>query len=814
MVSWLECVNFEAMSVRPLLIPLASLACGISAAGQWQFFSSVKVLFAVIGICFLAIFVRRRGLFAACLSLSFFTAGAAAMEPFLAPRFPADAIVRCCGPQPLTIEGIVDARPDWRQKGGRIFLRITRVFQEDGGHAASGRLLLSVGDGNSRLYTGDLVRFVSRINKPRNFGVPGEFDYERFLAFRRVHATAYVQSADQVVLVRRNVAFPLRQVMDRFAADFGGRMEQLVPGPDGAVLRALILGDSGLVPRETRELFARTGASHILCISGFHVGVVALFFFTLVFSVARRSPILLMYANPRRSILLLTIPVLLFYLFLSGGAPATVRAVIMICAYIAAFFLQRETDPVHSLMLAALLILVASPPALFDISFQLSFLAIWGILVLTPLLMRPFRKVPPGPVHKLLLFLMVSVAATAATMIPAVSSFHKPTLTGLVANFLIIPLMGYGAVVLGFSSLPFMHLLPGVARELLLGAGFLVDLSVKALSCLDALPLLPVWSDGRFDLVLLVAFLAALTFFDKRLRVVCCCLVVAAFIVLRIVPSDAVEGQLRLDFFSVGQGEASLITFPDGRRMLIDGGGSYREGGFDPGERLLAPALWRRGISRLDYLVLSHPHPDHLNGLLYLARNFAIGEFWESGIHDGGEAYCSLKKVLSEQGVPTRRIDALSEPIKIGAVRVEPLGPRLPADLAESRRNGNLNETSLVFRLCLADFSILFSGDIGSETEGSLALDPSRLRCTVLKVPHHGSRYSSTEAFLDAAAPQCALIGAGYGNRFRLPSGVALERFRRRLIPVYRTDLDGTITVIHANGGWSVRTFRENRHFR
>lgn len=802
------------MTVRPLLIPLASLACGISAADQWQFFPSLPVLIAVVGVCFVSIFVRHCCLFAACLSLCFFTLGAAAMEPFLAPSFPADAIVHRAGPRPQIIEGIVDARPDWRQKGGRVYLRATRVLREDGGHAANGRLLLSLGSGKARLYTGDLVRFVSRINRPRNYGVPGEFDYERFLAFRRVHATAYAQSADQVVLIRRKVAFPVRHVMDRIAADIGERLEKLVPGSDGAVLRALILGDSGLVTGETRELFARTGVSHILCISGFHVGVIALFFFTLVFSVVRRSPVLLLYANPRRFILLLTIPVLLFYLLLSGGAPATVRAVIMISAYIAAFFLQRETDPIHSLMLAALLILLASPPALFDISFQLSFLAIWGILVMTPLLMRPFGKISRGPGRNLLLFLMVSVAATAATIIPLASSFHKPTLIGLAANFVIIPLMGYGAVVLGFSSLPFIHLLPGVARELLLVAGFLVDLSVKALSCLDAIPLLPVWSDGRFDLVLLVAFLAALTFCGKRLRAVCCCLVVAAFIVLRIVPSDAVEGQLRLDFFSVGQGEASLVTFPDGRRMLIDGGGSYREDGFDPGERLLAPAFWRRGISRLDYLVLSHPHPDHLNGLLYLARNFAIGEFWESGIHDGSEGYCCLKKILSEKGVPIRRIDAMSGPISIGAVTVEPLGPSVPADLAESREHGNLNETSLVFRIRLGELSILFTGDIGSLTEGSIALDPSRLRCTVLKVPHHGSRYSSSELFLDAASPECALIGAGYDNRFRLPSGVTLERFRRQRIPVFRTDLDGTITVILANGGWSVRTFRENRHFR
>ncbi len=802
------------MSAYPLLITLFSLAAGICTATQWLFFPPVHVLFALIGACLLSIFVRHRFLFSACLSLCFFMAGAAAMEPFLAPCCPEDAIVHSAGRGQLTIEGIIDARPEWRERGGRIFLRPTRVFREHDGQATSGRMLLTVGSGRADLYTGDLVRFVSRINRPRNFGVPGEFDYERYLAFRRVYIMAYVQTADQVILIRRGVAFPLRNYMDRVAADFSDRIGRLVAGNESRVLRALILGKTGLVTGETRELFARTGVSHILCISGFHVGVIALFFFTLMYSVARCFPTLLLCLNPRRLILLLTIPVLLFYLVLSGGAPATVRAVIMICAYIVAVFLQRETDPVHALMLAALLILAVSPPALFDISFQLSFLAIWGILVLTPLLMRPFGKISPGLVHKLLLFLMVSVAATAATIIPATSSFHKPTLTGLAANFLVIPLMGYGAVVLGFASLPCIHLLPGLARELLLGAGFLVHISVQALSRLSAVPLLPVWGDGRFDLVLLVALLASLTFLGKRPRVVCCCFVVAAFVVLRIAPSGAGNGQLRLDFYSVGQGEASLVTFPDGRRMLIDGGGSYREGGFDPGERLLAPAFWRRGISRLDYMVLSHPHPDHLNGLLYLARNFSIGEFWESGIHEGSNEYHSLKRILTEKGVTVRRIDATTGPITIGAVCIEPLSPGKSATVAESREDGNLNETSLVFRVRLGDFSILFTGDIGADTEERLAAETSRLCCTVLKVPHHGSRHSSSEPFLNAVLPECALVGAGYRNRFRLPSSATLERFRRRGVPVYRTDLDGTITVVLAHGGWSVRTFRDNRHFR
>jgi competence protein ComEC len=801
------------MSEHPLFIPLFSLAAGLVAANQWHIFCSASLLVVLLGACLLLVFYAKRVFFLVVLALFFFMAGGIAMEPFLSPHFPPDSIIRCVGEEPLVVEGVVDARPQWQETGGKIFLRAVRVFRGETAYSTNGRVLLSIGAGHAELFTGDMIRFASRISRPRNFGIPGEFDYERYLAFREVFVTAYTRTADQVILIRRDVAYPVQNMMDRLAADLGSRIGRLQPGNEGAVLRALLLGEAGIVPREIRELFARTGVSHILAISGFHVGVVAFFLYSLVYCVARWSEFLLLRANLRRAILVLTIPGLLFYLFLSGAAPATVRSVIMICACIVAVLLQRETDPIHCLMLAALLILACSPPALFDISFQLSFLAVWGILALTPLLMHPFRNMPPGVGRKLLLFLMVSIAATAVTLIPVADSFHQPTVTGVPANFFIIPLMGYGAVVFGFSSLPFLPFLPSFAALLLLVAGFPVYLSLKILACLDTIPLLPVWGSNPFDLPLLVAFLAAITFLKQRARAVCCCLVVAAFIVIRITIPHEKPGTLRLDFYSVGQGEASLITFPDGRRMLIDGGGSYRTGGFDPGERLLAPAFRDRGIDRLDFMVLTHAHPDHLNGLLYLARNFPVGEFWESGIHDGNKEYLALKRVLREKGVPVRRIDASSGSITVGTVTIEPLAPWNDSTLAANVSRGNLNDASLVFRLRFGEFSVLFTGDIGRDTERRLIGESSALRCTVLKAAHHGSRTSSSESFLAAASPQCVLVSAGYGNRFRLPAAATLARLRSRGMPVYRTDLDGTITVVFENGRWSVETFRRDRHF-
>jgi len=800
------------MWAHPLLNPLFSAMSGLVAAYLWGVFPSQFLLVPLALILLLCVFREGRYLFHIVVSLAFFIWGAASLKPYLAPEFAADSVVHLADGPTCTIDGIIDERPQWKDGGGKLYLRTVRLLLPRMQVRLSGRILLHVGAGRGEFLTGDLVRVRTRFSRPRNFGVPGEFDYERYLACRRVYVTGFVKSSADLLLLRRGLAHHLGRSMDRLALDLGNRIGQALPGKEGAVMRALLLGDMGGVSAELRNLYTVTGVNHILSISGFHVGVIAFFFFHLALWCARCSRYLLLRTGLRRALLMGTIPFLLFYLFLSGAAPATLRSVIMITVYMAALLLEREVDPVHSLMLAALLILGCSPATLFDISFQLSFLALWGILVLTPLLMAPFGGITGLP-RKLLTFLMVSLAATAATMIPVSFHFHRTTLTGLVANFVVVPLLGYGAVVLGFSAMMCDFISHSGARALFIAAGWLVSACHRIMDVLATLPTLPVWKTDRLDFFLSVLALLVVTFTGRRTRVVLCCCVLALFAAPRVLSTEPDTDKLRIDFFSVGHGESTLISFPDGRKMLVDGGGSHRSGGFDPGERLLAPALWLRGIRKLDYLVLTHPHPDHLNGLIFVARNFSIGEFWESGIDVPIEEYRLLKAVLAEQRVPVRRVNCSTGAMRIGPVRIEPLAPASSDMVPGSRGSVDLNDTSIVFRLVMDDFSVLFTGDIGRPTERRLAGTPSVVRCDVLKVPHHGSRFSSSADFLAAASPAVAVIGVGYGNRFGLPSRETLDRIRRAGAAIFRTDLDGTVTVVYGNGARGVATFRETGHF-
>lgn len=793
---------------RPLVAPLFSVILGLSLAGIYSFYVPENLLVPLLAVIFLTIFLRSCILFIGFLSLLLLVWANLSLQPFVVPRLPPNHVARFITDEPLIVEGVIDSRPEATERGCKVYLRAERLFRDREVAAVSGRLLLYVGEGRTNWLTGDRVRFASRLQKPRNYGLPGEFDYERYLAYRSVYAATFVKTPADLILIREGVACRVQRTIDALAARIGRFIDASVPATEGAILRALLLGDMGYVPRGIKDAYSRTGVNHILSISGFHVGVISLFIFQIMMCAARTSEFLLLHLNLRRFILLLTLPVITFYLFLSGAAPATVRSVIMIGFYILALVLEREVDPVNSLMLAALFILALSPPALFDISFQLSFLAFWGLLVLTPLFMAPFQRITNGLPRKLLLFLMASAASTAATIFPVAYYFHRVSATGLISNFFIVPLMGYGAVVLGFSALPLIGVVPIFAKPLLLGAALLVKLSNVIITILANIPTLTFFNPGRLDLLLSYLVLAALTFVkNNRCRLACCAALSFLGASSLVLPSRDGAGKLMITLLSVGQGESTLITFPDGKRMLVDGGGSAREGGPDVGERLLAPALWKMGVRKIDYMVLTHPHPDHLQGLKYVAATFRVGELWEGPGTSVSQDYADLHRILFERQVPLRRIDAASPAVLLGGARIEPLAPIFSpggADRADQREDADLNDESLVFRLVYGEFSILFTGDIGMATEERLALHPEKLRCTVLKVPHHGSRYSFCAPFLAAAAPKIALISAGYRNSFHLPAPETVAALERRRIMVYRTDLDGTIQLLCGGSGDNV----------
>jgi len=259
---------------------------------------------------------------------------------------------------------------------------------------------------------------------------------------------------------------------------------------------------------------------------------------------------------------------------------------------------------------------------------------------------------------------------------------------------------------------------------------------------------------------------------------------------------------LRVTFLSVGEGDGAVVRFPGSRVMVIDAGGSY--GGFDAGERIVAPYLWSQKIMHVDYLALSHPDLDHFGGLDFIAMNFAPRAFWTTGVLSSDVSYARFMDDLARAEIPTVQVRETAPVASIGGVAIISLNGK--PDLARTHNN-----SSMVLRLIFGNTSILFTGDIESAGERALLTNGGDLRATILKVPHHGSATSSTASFIAAVHPAAAVISDGYLNNFHFPSPAVVERYIAAGSILMRTDLDGAVMVDATPIRITVQTFRDRR---
>ncbi len=271
--------------------------------------------------------------------------------------------------------------------------------------------------------------------------------------------------------------------------------------------------------------------------------------------------------------------------------------------------------------------------------------------------------------------------------------------------------------------------------------------------------------------------------------------------------------RLALTAIDVGQGSAVLIRFPGGRRMLVDGGGFYDES-FDMGKLVLAPFLWHEGIMQIDTVVLTHPHPDHLQGLLFIIENFRVTEVWTNGDEEDSVLYRSFLRSLDERRIVPKRLSdgALIKPVSGVDIRImNPAAPSLSPERVLADGTENANERSLAMKITFGARSFLLSGDIGAVSERRLLLKGSELQSDVLFVPHHGSLRSGSASFLNKVQPQTAIVSCGAENLFGFPHPEVLRRYERIGARLFRTDRDGAVTVETDGQNLKTRTFRPAR---
>jgi len=570
----------------------------------------------------------------------------------------------------------------------------------------------------------------------------------------------------------------------------------------------------------------RSGTAHLLAISGLHIGFVAFIFYLAALWLLKRSSRLMLAIDVRRTAVIVSFIPVLFYAVLSGFSLSTQRAVIMIGAYVITVALCRVRDLYTTLALAALVVLLVNPAVLWDAGFQLSFTAVLAIVYVLSQMRVVGSEVAAknkGPylLRRFIIrcrdFALVTVAASLATVPVLAVHFHRVSAAGFIANLIIVPVTAFVVVPLGLLSVLAYSVSKGASLWLMRAT----DLVIGIIAGLAGVFARTGWAfswvatPGPLEVAAFYLVFAALALFvikSGRRRAGALLSLALIFLVVsygygkyRAVGPSV----MKVTFISVGQGDAALVEFPEGeggkrKRMLIDGGG-FASLNFDSGKDIIAPLLWKEKIKKIDYLALSHPQRDHMKGLGFIAENFSPEEFWWSG---RGRLSEGLASVLRVNKVRIRELGAGSPAVEIGGVRVEFLNPpQSPVLSAGPSARPGVNDSSLVIRLVYGRRAILFTGDVAQEGEAALIRSNDKgLRADILKTPHHGSRYSSSAAFLELVGPQAAIISLGRANSFGFPHKETLARYKEQGVEIIRTDSAGAVVVITDGEGIDIRS--------
>lgn len=701
----------------------------------------------------------------------------------------------------VTLTGTVASPPLRHEERIRFVLRVERIRISHSPEQRVGGRVLVYARGAAQIRYGDRVRIQGLLRRPGLPGNPREFSPRDHLAAQGIHAVLYGRRGVSIRTEGRGGANPILAaaygLRDRMAAFFSAAL----PGQRGALLDSLLLGDDGAIPRSLRDAFSRAGLLHVLVVSGAQVGLVA----AGLLWVGRtlRVPPLVQLGAAGIAVV--------FFALMTGWVPSVARAALMSLVGLAAAASGRLRDPIAALAAAGLILLASSPLLLTDVGFQLSIAATWALLHVAPVIHARLTRLPPA-VRSL-----VSMTVAAQTTVMPLLAYHfmQVSVTGYLANFAVVPLVGL-LVPVGFVVAAIGAVLPSVGSAAAVVLAPVLDAIAFLAKFFASMPLavvevppltLPSLAAASAALALAVEWLRG-TVRPRAVHLVGAGVCLVGLLVGGQVAEALIPRRLTLTMLDVGQGDALVLRGPSGQTMLIDGGGEIegRPTGYDVGLRRVVPALRRLGIRRIDIAMLSHPHEDHVGGLVAVLQNFSVGTVLDVGLPHPGPSYVQVLRLIETRHIPYR-LARRGMRLDLGdGVSVRVLHPPEPLLHGTS---SDANNNSIVGRLTYGRVSILLTGDAESPVEADLLDLGDDVQSLILKVGHHGSQTSTTPAFLDAVRPSVALVSAGALNPFGHPDEQIIQRLEEAGATVYRTDQDGAITLTTDGVRVSVRTVRD-----
>jgi competence protein ComEC len=800
--------------------------------------------------------------------------------------------------QPVELTGIVQGQPEPAPDSFYLTLRAERISFKGGERQATGTVLLLAHEAapqarmeykSLELRHGARVRVMTTLDREENFRNPGVMPLTEYLEREGFEATGVIKSPllierldDEAVFLPLAWVYEWREQMQR---EFAARFSEETAG----VLEAALLGNRYNISKSAADRFRAGGTFHVLVISGLQIAFIG----GLVVLIAR--------ALTTRKLVqfLISAAVMWVYAIAVGADPSVARAALMFTTAMLAPVVWRRASSLNVIGGAALALLVWQPQALFDPSFQLTFLSVLAIvLVAVPLMQtiqrvgswRPTRATPYPPacprwfrtlaetlfwserewrleiaasnisyrlfktpvavqleswhMQKVLRYAFAAVLVSASVQIGLlplmVIYFHRLSIASLALNIFVGILMAALAFV-ALAALLLAHLSQRLASPLILIAEKIDWLMIHLVDPFNRfnvasirLPHYPGWRGAVYvAYYILLGFLVLMLgrwnplhpgrrggmFSVGQVRGVSVAFgLLLLVVVLHPFSAARPDGKFHIDFLDVGQGDAALLTMPDGATLLVDGGGrpninqrNAPDGDEEPafqrdtrsiGEGVVSQYLWSRGMDRVDYILATHADADHIDGLNDVARNFAVRSGIVARTPGSDPEYSRFATTMREVGGPVERIGA-GDVLRFGQVSAQVLWPPPGGDEDAPSRNND----SIMLLIRYGDKTFLMTGDIEKEGEAAVLNEGLDLRSDLVKVAHHGSKTSSIQGIVSATRPGLAIISVGRTSMFGHPNKDVVERWRASGAEVMTTGQRGTISVITDGQGIKVETF-------
>ncbi|HRA98887.1 MAG TPA: DNA internalization-related competence protein ComEC/Rec2 [Ignavibacteria bacterium] len=641
---------------------------------------------------------------------------------------------------------------------------------------------------------GDEISLKGKLSTSPGRRNPGDFDYKKYLESRDIHKLFYSNGYKDVKIIsQKNLSFIYQYIIFPAKIFALNNIDTLLSGDNASYLKGLVTGERSDISDETKEAFINAGVMHLIAVSGLNVAYVIIFV-NILLSLLR---------VPFKYRIYITCLFLIFYCMFTGSPASILRATIMGITVLMSFVFERKIYFYNFIGVSAMCLLIFDTRLLFDTGFILSYAATFSMVIIYNRFEKSFLhnlKSPKTKFKKIVSWISVlfftSLAAQIGTLPLTSLYFGKISFISLLANVVAVPLANISL------AIGFLQILTGIISFDLSSIiaetnNILLSIQLEFIKFCAGMKFSFIYIKN-FTLSIIISYyiICILLIFAKTLHMFFRNLIISFLIILILLTNNvSYEQKMTVTFLDVGQGDCALIETPDGKNILVDCGNSTKT--FDNGEKTIAPLLRRKGIDKIDMIILTHLHMDHIGGVNYLLKHFEIGSIFESGqehitdftmVTDSLISINNVKRTIVRSG---DMIDSFKD------MRLYFLYPdKAHADASDHPSYGNLNNGSVVFILKYRETEILFTGD--AEAAGELYIKnhyEDFIDTDVLKAGHHGSITSSTIPFILKNSPRIAVISCGMNNKFNHPSKIILDRLKRSGAEIFRTDNEGAVII-------------------